>query len=180
MPAARHRPAGAAQAELEARQSAAHGQGQIPYDRIHTVLVGAYVRAIWRDWVSRMSGIASVALTFVPVFVPSAHRHWNAALWTAAAACFVFTSYWIWAKTQPILGIEIVSTHLGTGVISHESLADAYVTIEFRFCAKSGDLAIKSIDCRAKIGSGWLAGKEVPCRNTEEWRPQNIRMEVST
>jgi hypothetical protein len=54
--------------------------------------------AIWEDWVARMSGPASVILTFAAVIFgwDSAASAWW--LWAAALVCLAFTFYRVWQK----------------------------------------------------------------------------------
>jgi hypothetical protein len=113
-----------------------------------------------------MSGIASVILAFLPALFPSLAGRWREGLWAAAVGSFVYASYRTWQSTQPILSVEIMAVHLGYGLLAHESLENSYLTIEFRFCSKSGPLAIKEIQCT--VGRDHR-GEIVPCRNNNEW-----------
>jgi hypothetical protein len=127
-----------------------------------------YLQAICKNWVSSMSGLASVLLAFAPVLFPQTAIHWKALLWTAAVLCFMFANFWVWRSTQPILGIEIASANLGVGILKSESLENSYLTLGFRFCAKSGDLALKDIWCAVILDGLPYAGELVPCRTNEE------------
>jgi hypothetical protein len=68
-----------------------------------------YVRSFWRDWVSRMTGIASLALLVWSVF-------WNAQItrmevFGAAVVCYVVASFRVWqleAKTVDRIYADIV------------------------------------------------------------------------
>lgn len=60
----------------------------------------AYLRAVYKDWVALMSGIASLSLGFLATFTEYAIRHAKAMLWIAAVVCFVITSYRVWAQER--------------------------------------------------------------------------------
>jgi len=57
-----------------------------------------YFRAIYRDWVALMSGLASIVLAFFASYFGYIIMHAKAALWIAAGLCFVITSYRVWAR----------------------------------------------------------------------------------
>lgn len=59
-----------------------------------------YIRAVYKDWVALMSGIASLSLGFLATFTEYAIRHARALLGIAAALCFVITSYRVWAQER--------------------------------------------------------------------------------
>ena len=126
-----------------------------------------YLGALWKDWVSRMSGLASIALAVGAVVFPSIPA--KVALSLAAAVCFLLANYMVWRGTQPVLSVEIMEVYLGSGLLPHESLSDAYLTIVFRMCAKTTTLAVKDIECYWKDGSASRAGVAVPCRTDEQW-----------
>jgi hypothetical protein len=129
-----------------------------------------YLNALWKDWVSRMSGLASIVLAFIPVVFPSTLPSTvKAGFWIAAALCFVGANYRVWRATQPLLSVEVIDVYLGSGLLSHESLDDAYITIAFRMCAKSTTLAIKEIACSLKHDGITNEGLPVPCRTVEQW-----------
>jgi hypothetical protein len=60
----------------------------------------AFLRAVYKDWVALMSGIASIVLGFFATFTEFAIQHARAMLWAAAAACFVVTSYRVWVRER--------------------------------------------------------------------------------
>jgi hypothetical protein len=57
-----------------------------------------YACAIYKDWVARMSGPASILLAFWAAYFPPARPVLQATLWLAAVLCFIFASYRIWVK----------------------------------------------------------------------------------
>ena len=59
-----------------------------------------YIRAVYKDWVALMSGVASLSLGFLATFTEYAIRHAKAMLWVAAAVCFAITSYRVWAQER--------------------------------------------------------------------------------
>ena len=60
-----------------------------------------YFVALGKDWVSLMSGIASLILAFWAAYFPLNNIYaGRTLLWIAAVACFVVTSYRLWAKER--------------------------------------------------------------------------------
>ena len=66
-----------------------------------------FIGAFCSDFVTLMSGIASVVLTFVGIAMGL--RAPNTAVWTAAALCFLVASYRVWLK-GPNKALEAVPT----------------------------------------------------------------------
>ena len=58
--------------------------------------VAAFVRAVWHDWVARMSGIASIILAALPSFIDL--PGW--AVWLAAAACLLVAAFRVWRNER--------------------------------------------------------------------------------
>jgi hypothetical protein len=65
-----------------------------------------YIRAVNKDWIARMSGPAAVILAFLGVYLDYIAKHGRAALWIAAAICFVITSYRVWGNEHKALLVE--------------------------------------------------------------------------
>src|ERR1051325_5434659 len=65
-----------------------------------------YTTAIWADWVSRMSGIASLVIAFIAAYYELTD-HGKPALWVAAASCLLIASFMVWYKNRPDLIIEV-------------------------------------------------------------------------
>jgi hypothetical protein len=59
-----------------------------------------YLAALWGDWVTRMSGAASIVLAFLAAYWEFIVKHGKVALWIASAVCFVIASYRVWAKER--------------------------------------------------------------------------------
>lgn len=70
-----------------------------------------YVVAMWTDWVSRMSGVASLIISFLAAYYELKDKG-KPALWMAAAACYLITSFAVWYKTRPDLSVELQGTWL--------------------------------------------------------------------
>jgi hypothetical protein len=60
--------------------------------------IWAYLRGYVTDWVSGMSGAASVVLTFWATFMVPDSQNLRNGLWMASAVCFLVSSYRVWVK----------------------------------------------------------------------------------
>jgi hypothetical protein len=59
------------------------------------------IAALYEDWMSLMSGVASLALAVWVVFFPPADIYTSRTLlWVAVVACLLFASYRVWAKER--------------------------------------------------------------------------------
>ncbi|MDT7541459.1 MAG: hypothetical protein QOE33_1363 [Acidobacteriota bacterium] len=68
--------------------------------------IGEYFLAVWADWISRMSGVASIVISFLAAYSELKDKG-KPALWIAAAICYLITSFSVWYKNRPDLKIEI-------------------------------------------------------------------------
>jgi hypothetical protein len=60
-----------------------------------------YIAVLWADWVALMSGLASVLLAVWVVFFPPTDVYASRTLlWIATVACFLVSSYRIWASER--------------------------------------------------------------------------------
>lgn len=59
-----------------------------------------YLRAYWNDWISLMSGVASVGFTFWALLTEPTNVNLRKGLWVVSALCFVLGSYRVWAKER--------------------------------------------------------------------------------
>ena len=59
--------------------------------------IGKFLRSYLTNWVSLMSGLASVAFTFWGVLTEPAAANLKTGLWVISASCLIFSSYWVWA-----------------------------------------------------------------------------------
>jgi hypothetical protein len=57
-----------------------------------------YLRAYVKDWISLMSGAASVAFTFWAIFTDPNNVNLRKGLWIVTALCFIIGSYRVWSK----------------------------------------------------------------------------------
>jgi hypothetical protein len=60
--------------------------------------VRGYLSAYLKDWVSLMSGAASVAFTFWAILADPNNANLRKGLWIVSALCFLVGSYRVWAK----------------------------------------------------------------------------------
>lgn len=60
--------------------------------------IGEYLKAYWSDWVSLMSGAASVILTFWATLSQPSNANLRKSLWIVSALCFVLGSYRVWVR----------------------------------------------------------------------------------
>jgi hypothetical protein len=70
------------------------------------MLLRKFFAAWWADWTGRMSGVASIALTFWATFFPPTFSGARWALVAVAIICFALGSYHIWAKERRALEDE--------------------------------------------------------------------------
>jgi len=96
----------------------------------------AFLSALVADWVSMMSGIASVVL-----LIASVVRKWDAvprwAFWVAATTCFFFASVRVWTTEHRAVGTAKAETHALQNSLDallkpefHMSLSQAQITID--------------------------------------------------
>src|SRR5260370_4667578 len=124
-----------------------------------------YIAAMWADWVSRMSGLASLVFTVVALIFNlkdlGQARYWIA----AAMISYVIASFWVWYKHRPDLTIEGKGIWLDAGVTVEElERISSYVTI--RLCmvnTRSATNAIKSYSLTVEIDGKPREAVPVPC-----------------
>lgn len=90
--------------------------------------IGEYLAAMWADWVSRMSGLASLLIAFLAAYYQLIERG-KPALWVAAAITYLIASFSVWRKNQPDLSVESEGIFLDSGVSGLEEKG-AYLTIK--------------------------------------------------
>ena len=74
--------------------------------------VREYLAALFHAWVGRMSGLASVALLFLPLLLPSIFANSKVIerpTWAAAALCFLIASYAAWLREREGVSISAVN-----------------------------------------------------------------------
>jgi hypothetical protein len=77
--------------------------------------VSQYIAAIWADWLSRMSSVASLVFTAIGLSFRLTELG-HARYWLAAAfVSYVIASFRVWYKTRPDLHIEKAAVFLDTG-----------------------------------------------------------------
>ena len=62
-------------------------------------MIGAFLKAVWRDWAARMTGPLSLVLLFTPMVAPqftAQHLGGNALVWVLAFICLVVAAYRAW------------------------------------------------------------------------------------
>lgn len=62
-------------------------------------MIGAFLKAISRDWAARMTGPLSLVLLFIPILAPqftAAHLGNNALVWLLAFVCLAVSTYRAW------------------------------------------------------------------------------------
>jgi hypothetical protein len=59
-----------------------------------------YLKAFWNDWVSLMSGAASVIFTFWAILTEPNNVNLRKGLWIVSALCFIVGSYRVWLKER--------------------------------------------------------------------------------
>ncbi len=65
---------------------------------IPRMFIRKYFAALWGEWLTLMSGIASIVLAYLAAYLTLDIPATRAFLWLASLACFIFASYRIWLK----------------------------------------------------------------------------------
>lgn len=123
-----------------------------------------YIAAMWADWVSRMSGIASIVFTVVAL-VFKLTDFGQARYWIAAAfLSYVIASFWVWYKHRPDLTIEETGIWIDAGVTIDElDQVSSYVTIRlFMVNTRPATNAIKKYSLTVDVDGKKWEGKTVP------------------
>lgn len=123
-----------------------------------------YLSLIVKDWVSRMSGIASVVLSLVVTYWSSLAIVWRTLFSITAFICFLLASFWVWKKERKALEKEeaknaapdikgcIDEILINQAFTLERSGADCYVTVKAAIKnARPISTAVRSFKLRIKV-----------------------------
>ena len=117
--------------------------------------LGEYIAAIWADWLSRMSGVASLVIAFIAAYYELLDRG-KPALWIAVVASYAVASFMVWYKHHPDLIIEMREVLLDTnhGSMEYQSTSPLpqFVTLLLYLTnTRQADNAIKSYELSVDV-----------------------------
>jgi hypothetical protein len=122
-----------------------------------------YIAAIWADWLSRMSGIASLAIAFIAAYYELIDNG-KPALWIAASSCYVIASFMVWYKYHPDLIIEVrevlLDTNYGGTLCQSNSPLPHFVTLLLYISnTRQADNSIRSYELSVNVYGRQFVGQ---------------------
>lgn len=128
-------------------------------------VVWQYIAAMWADWISLLSGLASLVFTVVALIFKlkdlGQARYWI----VAAVISYVIASFRVWYKHRPDLTIEERGVWLDAGITVEElDRISSYITIRlFMVNTRLATNAIKSYSLTVEINGKRREATPVPC-----------------
>jgi len=99
-------------------------------DRSHAAHLRAFLPAVWKDGIARMSGGIGIILAFLAAYFAFIQNHSIAVLWLAALVACVFACYHVWRRQEITLGTRI--HELSRRVNELEARSQPILKIEYR------------------------------------------------